>query len=102
MSKLSLPILFYVLIGCAPVTAAIQVTPSAVVLDNPEACQQLLVTLANGDGTRTARYEVKNPAIAGVDSSGLVTPKSEGQTEILIRIGQETARVQVEVRGSPF
>jgi len=82
-----------------PLRAAVTVSPSTVQLDSPEASQQLLVTLPNGDGTRSAAYDIANPAIASVDSTGMITPKSEGKTEVLVRSGTETTRVHVEVTG---
>lgn len=81
--------------------AAVQVSPPAVRLDNPEASHQLLVTLsASGqvvDGTRNAIYEIANPAIAAVDATGLVTPRAEGRTEVRVRHGGEMVRIPVEV-----
>src|SRR5262249_50288727 len=49
--------------------------------------------------TRAVSYEVANPAVAIVDSTGLVSPKAEGKTEVLICAGAEQVRVPVEVTG---
>jgi len=76
-----------------------QVTPSAVRLDSPEASQQLLVTLDTGDGTRSARYEVADPAIVAVDETGMLTPRTEGRTEVRVQHGAEMVRIPVEVVG---
>ncbi len=87
------------LLGLAPVRAAVVVTPAAVKLDSPEASQQLLVTADTADGTRAAKYAVANPAIAAVDAAGMVTPKAEGKTEIVVTLGAATVRVPVDVTG---
>jgi hypothetical protein len=99
MTKPTAALLLALLFGPAAAHAAVTVTPPAVTLDSPEASQQLLVTLAAGDGTRAAKYEVANPAVAAVDATGLVTPKAEGKTEVVVRHGADTVRVPVEVTG---
>ena len=66
----------------------LRASPSEVVLDRPEASQQLLVhhaSKANGDLTRTVKYESANPDIAIVTASGRVLRRGEGQTRITIR-----------------
>jgi uncharacterized protein YjdB len=87
----------------ATAEAAVLVSPSAVVLDNPEASQQLLVSVsADGrriDRTRQVQYSVADPQVARIDSQGLVTPLSEGETEITIQDGAESSRIPVVVRG---
>lgn len=75
------------------------VSPATVKLDSPESTQQLLVTLDHADRTRAATYEVTNPAIAFVDSTGLVAPKAEGKTEIVVKLGAHVLRVPLEVTG---
>ena len=92
-------LLLTLLLVSAPLRAAVVVTPAAVKLDSPEASQQLLVTPAEGDGTRAAKYESANPAIAAVDTTGMVTPKGEGKTEIVVKLGADAVRVPVEVAG---
>ncbi len=95
----SLSVLILVLFRLTPAYAGALVTPISVKLDSPESSQQLLVTLANSDGTRSAKYEVANAAIAAVDATGLVTPKAEGKTEVIVRHGTDLLRVPVEVSG---
>jgi len=81
-----------------------QVEPRSVLLNGPEASQQLLVTEALADGrsidrTRTVRWELADPAVATITARGLVQPRSEGITEIIAR-GEETElRIRLEVRG---
>src|SRR5262249_48057908 len=83
--------------------AALRVEPAKVVLDSPEATQQLLVTggdpAAPVDWTRSASYKVLNAEVAAVDPTGLVLPKAEGRTEIVVGHKGEEARVAVEVTG---
>ena len=99
MTKPILAVILLLLLSFAPAQAALKVTPPAVQLDSPEASQQLLVTLDAGDGTRSARYEVADPAIAAVDATGMVTPKMEGRTEVRVQHGAAMLRIPVEVVG---
>src|SRR5205823_5423794 len=98
---LSVLLVWLLSVGVLP--AAFRVEPVRVVLDSPEATQQLLVTEGNSaaaiDRTRAASYKVVDPAVVTVDTTGLVLPKGEGQTEIVVRHGGEQVRVAVEVRG---
>ena len=91
------------LLCTASLPAALRVSPAAFVLQSPETTQQLLVTGQQGAGpvdfTRTAAYKVLDESVAAVDATGLVAPKAEGKTEILISHGGEQARVAVTVTG---
>src|SRR5947209_1005915 len=78
---------------------SLHVSPATVTLDNPEAAQQMLARSAAGDLTRVAAYEVLEPKIASVDETGMVRPRSEGRTILVVRHGQEQVRVPVEVSG---
>jgi hypothetical protein len=82
----------------------VMLAASGVLHAAPEATQQLLVTGTNAAGqpvdqTRSATYESANPAIALVDAAGLVWPRSEGKTEIVVKAGGDVLRVPVEVTG---
>ena len=83
------------------VEAALQVSPTAVILDSPETTQQMLVRSSASpvDLTRLATYTIADARIAVVDSAGLVMPKAEGKTTILVRHGSEQATVPLEVVG---
>jgi hypothetical protein len=100
---LRLMLTILMLAWCAPLRAAVVVAPTAVMLDSPEATQQLLITDVTPerrlDLTRTAAYQSLNPQIATVDETGLVTPRGEGKAEILVKHGNEQLRVPVEVTG---
>ncbi|HLN33604.1 MAG TPA: Ig-like domain-containing protein [Gemmataceae bacterium] len=88
----------------APAWADLRVSPPTVILDGPEATQQLLVRISDPksgqvDLTRRVRYEVANPRIARVDETGLIEPVDEGTTEIRVHHDGQQARVAVAVRG---
>jgi hypothetical protein len=84
--------------------ADLRVTPAAIVLESPEATQQILADTQAEDGraidlTRAAEYASNDPAVAVVDATGLVEPRAEGRTEIVVRHEGHEVRVPVEVRG---
>jgi hypothetical protein len=102
----ALPILTLLAVFAFPASssAAPVVAPAVIVLDSPEATQQIIVTGQRKTGepqdlTRTAAYESSNPAVALVSSTGMVTPRSEGKAEVVVRSSQGELRVPVEVRG---
>lgn len=87
-----------------PAWADLHVNPQVVVLDGPEATQQLLISSRDQtshpvDLTHQAGYEVANSSIVRIDNFGLIEPVAEGTTEIWIRHQGQLARVSVEVRG---
>jgi len=103
VSRLAASILAW-LLTTAALPAALQVCPAQVVLDSPETTQQLLVTgqgqqPATVDLTRAVTYTALAPEIVSVDPAGLVMPKAEGRTEVVVRYQGEEARVAVEVKG---
>jgi hypothetical protein len=76
-----------------------QVQPPTILLDNPEASQQILARVRAFDVTRSVTYEVLEPQIVSVDSSGLVCAREDGRTTIVVRHGPDQARIAVEVTG---
>ena len=76
-------------------------SPAAIHLDNPEATQQVLVrsSTSAGDLTRLATYEIRDAKIAAVDGAGLVQPRSEGRTVLIVRHGKAEASIPVAVSG---
>ncbi|MCI0455747.1 MAG: DUF1549 domain-containing protein, partial [Gemmataceae bacterium] len=79
------------------------VHPSEIVLDGPRATQQLVVTGKDRDGsacdlTGTCELTSDNPAVAAVESSGLVRARGNGTTTLVVRAGGQTTRVPVTVR----
>ncbi len=87
----------------APLSAEIRVSPAHVVLDRPEASQQLLVTeLADQttrDRTRDVAFAVRNPEIVSVNERGVVFPLREGRTVIDVQHGTNTQSISVDVHG---
>ncbi len=72
-------------------------------LDRPEASQQVLVVETVGnqqlDRTHEVIYAISDPMIAHVDHEGMVSPRSEGTTQLLIRRGAEQVAITVAVTG---
>jgi hypothetical protein len=91
------------LLGATPVHAALQASPTRVVLSNPESCEQLLISDVVGarrlDRTHAARYSSADPAIARFDPNGIVTPVKDGKTTLTVVDGKAKLTVQVEVKG---
>jgi hypothetical protein len=83
------------------VSATLHTSPATILLDNPEASQQILVRSAKSldDLTRRATYEVLQPQVVVVDEAGLVQAKAQGRTTIVVRHGLGHARIPVEVTG---
>jgi hypothetical protein len=88
-----------------PATAAperIQVEPAETRLIGSEASAQILVS-GIGDAdvpfdlTSSARYESADPKVAVVSSDGLIRPVGDGETEIGVRVGEQSSRVRVMV-----
>jgi P pilus assembly chaperone PapD len=98
-SAIALP--WALLIGVSHANAAVRISPAAVILENPEASEQLLVSEVQGDGrtldlTHSVNYEVVAPPVARVDPAGMVHPLAEGKTEIIVRHGTTESRVAVD------
>ena len=82
----------------------IRVRPETVLLDRPEACQQLLITETLPDGrkqdvTRTAVIAITPAGVVVADSQGLLRPVADGRAEAVVRLGASEVRVPVDVRG---
>lgn len=90
--------------GWSPrVRAEISVQPDSIVLDRPEASQQVLVTdqvaRQRLDLTRQVRYQAVDPTIIRIDVDGLVHPISEGRTQLVVRCGDQQIAIPVAVTG---
>lgn len=84
--------------------AELQVRPVRVVLDRPEASQQILVTETLSDRrrvdrTRDVSFKIQNPDVVEINDRGLLQPLNEGGTDVLIRVQGEELRISIEVRG---
>tara|TARA_R110002072_G_scaffold299632_1_gene475518 strand:- start:106590 stop:108980 length:2391 start_codon:yes stop_codon:yes gene_type:complete len=93
--------LSFVTVARTDVAAELIVSPTTIVLDSPEASQQLIVSVVTAAGRRDVTSQVQltvaDEAVAAVPDGALVRPRSEGQTEIAVTLGDETVRVPVEV-----
>ena len=79
--------------------SGLRVSPTAIVLDNPEASQQVLVANKTSDLTHQATYEILDPKLATVDAAGMVQPKLDGKTTLVVRHGTGEVRIPVEMSG---
>ena len=79
---------------------AYRIRPEAIVLDGPDAVQQLIVEEADSlrDRTATARFEAVDPGIATVDDHGAVAAVSDGETSIRVACGAVSLEIPVTVR----
>lgn len=79
----------------------LSVSPAKIVIDRPETSQQVLATSVDGvqrrDATRAVKWSVANPGIAAVDSQGLVSPISDGETALIAVLGDQTRRIPLQV-----
>lgn len=94
------------LIGVEACGAGLVVSPAKIVLESPEASQQILVTGRHPSGdatdlTRLVTYRNLDPQIVTVDGRGVVQPHRAGRTEIIIEYQADSLRIPVEVRGLP-
>jgi hypothetical protein len=87
----------------ATVRGDLRFNPMAIVLDRPEASQQILVTQEQGgslrDVTRDVQFEVRSPPVIKVDAEGLIHPLAEGTTRLVVRHGAAEVEVPVTVSG---
>ena len=92
----------------ASAAVTMQISPGSVTLTTPESRHQLLAQATDGgvqeDWSRTAKWSSSNVAVAEVDATGLVTPKSDGQAVITAAANGVSATVTVNVKGvaAPF
>ena len=84
------------------VSAQLSVRPETIILDRPEASQQVLVTDLVGtqlhDLSRQVSYQVVDPNVIRIDTDGLVQPVSEGSTQLSIRSGDRQLLIPVSVK----
>ena len=82
----------------------IRVVPDQISLNSPEATDQLLVFEAGADGperdvSREARYRVRTAGIVEISPAGRIMPLQDGETEIMVTVGEREIIVPVIVRG---
>lgn len=84
--------------------AALRVSPREILLDAPEASEQLLASGSNAAGrpidvTRAATYAATVEGIVQISPAGRVLALKDGRTDVQVRLGEQVALVAVEVRG---
>lgn len=87
----------------ACMAAEICISPLSILLDSPEASQQVLVTSLlsrsrTKDLSRSVSYEVIPPGIASVDQSGLLRPLTDGTGKLVVSHQGQRISVPLEVR----
>ena len=92
-----------VVAGTSSHAADIRVFPDKTVLTGPDAVQQLAVDLLQVtdkpvDATPGAAFTSNDTKVAEVDSTGLIVPKGDGTTTVVVRHAGAEARVAVTVR----
>jgi hypothetical protein len=83
--------------------ASILADPATATLIGPRSQQTLLVSARyEGDALRdltdVSGFESENPQVATVSASGIVTPKANGTTKIIVRVGGKEAAVAITVQ----
>jgi hypothetical protein len=88
-----------------PKLVSVSVTPARVLIDRPQAAQQLLVTGRFSDGslhdlTGSARFRSRAPSIATVTPQGVVTPggNGSGTVSVVVASGARGLALAVPVR----
>lgn len=86
-----------------PLAAKLRVSPPTIVLEGPEASQQVLISQLAADGkpldvSRSAGYQIVPPTIATVDRRGLVRPLAEGRGQLVVQHDNQRLVVPIEVR----
>ena len=81
----------------------IEISPAALNFDRDTQAQRLLITAVYPDGTRAdataaANLTSLNPQVVNVAANGIVTPHSNGTTELHVRWGTHTGICMVQVR----
>ncbi len=100
-------VLLFVALPCFAVDT-FEILPRTIALNGPEARHQLIAEASLGshqeDWTRNAQWTSSAPAVATVDSAGLVTPVGDGSAVITASANGKTATAQVSVRNThaPF
>ncbi|MFP6668256.1 MAG: hypothetical protein VB876_13135, partial [Pirellulales bacterium] len=78
--------------------------PAEVAFDHPDSSAQLLVSAVSSDNrvvdrTHEVQFRSLDPAVAVVNSRGVVMPRGDGQTQIVVVDGGDRVAVPVRVEG---
>ncbi len=82
---------------------ALLVQPATIDLAGPRAFQQIVVTGKYADGsvrdlTFFADLTLETPGIVRFDGERLMSPLKDGQTQLIVKAGSQTAKIKVAVR----
>jgi hypothetical protein len=82
---------------------AVSVEPASIVLDGPMSTLQPVITGRYTDDslrdlTHFCEAQVEDPAVVSLDADRFMLPKKNGSTTLIIRAGNQTVRVPVEVK----
>ena len=92
----------------ASAAASLEILPSSIQLNGPQARQQLLAEATvdglQEDWTQQVEWTSSDPAVATVNTDGLIRPVSDGRTVITARANGQVAAAGVSVSGTqdPF
>ena len=83
--------------------AELTVSPEAIVLNSPEATQQILITNIDADGkandvSRNVVFNVRPEEIAVIDNRGLLRPVSTGKGELVVEFEKQRLAVPIVVK----
>jgi hypothetical protein len=98
----------FLVFACLCSADTLTVLPKSVTLSTAQSLQQLIAELTAGqfqqDLTAKTQWTTSDANIAAVSATGIITPVSDGETDITARAANVTATVHVTVKGSkaPF
>lgn len=83
-------------------TSVLNIIPSEVVLNRPEAAQQLMIQSKDATGrlldvTRDVQIRIDPPHLAVVSDRGLVSPQAEGAGAIIIQLNEHTQSIPLTI-----
>jgi len=83
--------------------AEIRISPPSILLDSPEASQQVLVTSVisknqSNDLSRNVSYKIVPSGLASIDQSGLLRPLTNGKGKLVVSHQGQRISVPLEVR----
>ncbi|MBC8351650.1 MAG: DUF1553 domain-containing protein [Planctomycetes bacterium] len=76
----------------------LSVVPSQIAFVDPFARQQLVLERGSRDATHDATYHSNNESVVLVDVAGYVTPVGDGTTQIIARLDNQDAVIEVSVQ----
>lgn len=88
-----------VLLSTGIASADVRVTPERVTFTDAFARRQLVVATDGRDATRQATYTSRSPQIVTIDAKGYAVPIANGTAEIVVKLGEQTVIIPVEVQG---